>query len=562
MKKLLLLLPLLLLLLNTKAQTTAIPDPNFEQALIDLGYDTGAPNGSVATSSIDTITFLNISNKNISNLIGLEDFTSLSTLSCGFNSLTTLNTSQNIYLESLYCYGNALIDIDVSNNSNLTSLNCYGNQLTSLNLNTNLTSLICTNNQLTSLDVSNNSNLDVLIVSDNQLTNLNLNLNSNLSSLDCSNNQLTSLDVSNNTFLRSLYCGSNQITILNLSINTELNTIDCNGNYLTCLNVKNGNNTAFDSYHFDTRNNPNLTCIEVDDVAYSMSNWLNIDAQTSFNINCNNSCSGIPCNVYAYYTITDNGNGNFTFTNNSIGNFNQSHWAFGDGSTSTLPTLNHTFSANGTYSVVLTINDSSFGSSCFDFYIDTILVTGVTSPVQCAAGFVMYPDTGINNITVINSSTGSNLSYLWDFGDGDTSTFQTPSHTYTSSGPHYICLTIDDGAGCTSQYCDSIGVNGVVFKGSGFTINVVMPNVIGIDEQESKDNISLYPNPTSEQFTISQEEVTSGSLIIRNSLGQIVLQETFTNTNQIDITLNEPTGIYFLQLETDGKVITKKIIKQ
>ena len=55
-------------------QLTMIPDPNFEQKLIDLGYD-NVLDGSVNTSSIDTITYLNVSMDSISNLDGIEDFT-------------------------------------------------------------------------------------------------------------------------------------------------------------------------------------------------------------------------------------------------------------------------------------------------------------------------------------------------------------------------------------------------------------------------------------------------------------------------------------------------------
>jgi hypothetical protein len=50
------------------------------------------------------------------------------------------------------------------------------------------------------------------------------------------------------------------------------------------LNIKNGNNTSI--IRFDARNNPNLTCIEVDDKVYSIANWINIDSQTNFSETC------------------------------------------------------------------------------------------------------------------------------------------------------------------------------------------------------------------------------------------------------------------------------------
>jgi uncharacterized delta-60 repeat protein len=132
---------------------------------------------------------------------------------------------------------------------------------------------------------------------------------------------------------------------------------------------------------------------------FTLTNSIGCDSIVTLNLTINN--------LTASYTSTDNGNGNFTFTNTSIGSFNQTHWAFGDGTTSTTANPNHTLSANGTYVVVLTVNDYTLGSSCIDYYLDTITVTGVVAPVQCAAGFVMYPDAG--DVTVVNSSTGTNL---------------------------------------------------------------------------------------------------------------------------------------------------------
>ena len=85
MKKLLLLLFLGFTLFGF-SQTTAIPDPNFEQALIDLGYDTAPIDGMVLTANISSITNLYVDTKNIADLTGIEDFIALTTLSCSSNN--------------------------------------------------------------------------------------------------------------------------------------------------------------------------------------------------------------------------------------------------------------------------------------------------------------------------------------------------------------------------------------------------------------------------------------------------------------------------------------------
>ena len=86
------------------AQTTAIPDANFEQALIDLGIDTdGIINQSVATADISGVTSLNVHGKNINDLTGIEAFSSLQILDCWNNNLSSLNVDNNAALTELNC---------------------------------------------------------------------------------------------------------------------------------------------------------------------------------------------------------------------------------------------------------------------------------------------------------------------------------------------------------------------------------------------------------------------------------------------------------------------------
>ena len=260
MKKLLLLLFLGFTLLGF-SQTTAIPDPNFEQALIYLGYDTAPINGSVPTAIISGVTGLDVGYRNIADLTGIEDFTALTSLNCDFNQLTSLDVSNNFALTALFCANNQLTSLDVSNNPALTELGCFDNQLTSLDVsnNTALNYLGCGYNQLTSLDVSNNTALNYL---------------------GCSYNQLTSLDVSNNIALNGLFFYNNQLTSLDVTNNNALIYLYCENNQLTSLDVRNGNNTSF--VYFKSTNNPNLTCIYVDDADYSNVNWTNIDPASTF----------------------------------------------------------------------------------------------------------------------------------------------------------------------------------------------------------------------------------------------------------------------------------------
>lgn len=99
-------------------QKTYVPDDNFEQALINLGYDLFLDD-SVQTTSIDTVTYLFIPNNNIYDLTGVEAFSSLTQLFCYSNQLEILDLSNNSQLFEVNCNNNQLVSLDVRNNNNL-----------------------------------------------------------------------------------------------------------------------------------------------------------------------------------------------------------------------------------------------------------------------------------------------------------------------------------------------------------------------------------------------------------------------------------------------------------
>ena len=115
MKKLLFLL--IIPLLSFGQDVTYVPDDNFEQKLIYLGYDTVLDN-YVLTSSIDTITSLIINWDWIDDLTGIEGFSALTILWCFGNQLTSLDVSQNRALIYLDCHNNQLTTLDVRKQNN------------------------------------------------------------------------------------------------------------------------------------------------------------------------------------------------------------------------------------------------------------------------------------------------------------------------------------------------------------------------------------------------------------------------------------------------------------
>ena len=291
MKKLLLLLFVGIVGIGN-AQNVYIPDANFKAYLVwQASINT---NGDAEIQVSEAAAFggeIDCQSQGISDLTGIEAFTNLTDLNCGGNPLTNLDVTQNTDLTDLYCGNSQLTSLNLNGAAALTLLDCGLNQLTSLDVtqNTALTDFWCGVNQLTSLDVTQNTALYMLSCYDNQLTSLDVTQNTALFQLSCADNQLTSLDVTQNTALSNLSCRNNQLTSLDLSQNTAFTWLDCEYNQLTCLNIKNGNN--YNYYLFRAEFNPNLFCIEVDNVGFSTTYWVDgIDTWVSFSTACNNPC--------------------------------------------------------------------------------------------------------------------------------------------------------------------------------------------------------------------------------------------------------------------------------
>ena len=202
-----------------------VPDKTFREYLLKQFDKDG--NGVLTPAERYAVTEIDVENKYISNLSGIEFFPNLKVLNCGHNRLTKLDVSENTVLQELVCWENQLTSLDVSQNTALQELACFENKLTSLDVSQNpaLQKLSCWDNRLTSLDVSKNTELTYLKCSYNRLTELDVSKNTELTYLDCGYNRLTELDVSQNTKLTELYFVSNKITSLQADNCTNLTVI-------------------------------------------------------------------------------------------------------------------------------------------------------------------------------------------------------------------------------------------------------------------------------------------------------------------------------------------------
>ena len=131
-----------------------------------------------------------------------------------------------------------------------------------------------------------------------------------------------------------------------------------------------------------------------------------------------------------------------SFTNTTTGDATSYEWDFGDGRTSTEENPQITYDAAGTYLVTLTATGDGGSTTSEEVAIN------VETPLEApTADFTADTQSGTVELTVnfSNASNGSQLSYLWDFGDGSaTVSDENPTHVFTSTGSFTVTMTVTD----------------------------------------------------------------------------------------------------------------------
>jgi gliding motility-associated-like protein len=178
----------------------------------------------------------------------------------------------------------------------------------------------------------------------------------------------------------------------------------------------------------------------------------------------------------------------------SGGNIQTWNWNFGDPNSgpnniSTLQNPSHLFSSSGTFTVILTVTSDQGcqNSTTFQLVVNPLPVALLTADdtAGCVTHCMNFTD--LSTVPTPGVITG----WFWDFGDGNTSTVQNPSHCYTVVGSYTVTLTVTTNAGCTATY--------------------VNPNYIDVYPIPTAE-FTADPNPTTVlNTTIQFTDLSSGS---------------------------------------------------
>lgn len=227
-------------------------------------------------------------------------------------------------------------------------------------------------------------------------------------------------------------------------------------------------------------------------------------------------------------------NEELTFTDESV-NADEWNWDFGDGASpataNTPGPHNVSYTTAGLKTVSLTINESLTETK--ENYVEVF--------ANPEAGFEF---SGMDyTVDFTNTSMEAN-SYLWDFGDANTSTEQNPTHTYAGAGSYIVSLQ---------------AINAICNDDISYEVQVPM---VGINEISAAEMIDINPNPNSGTFSVDISNLGDVSnYYILDMAGRKTAFNRVVSQSIISFDLeNNQKGIYFLQLITDKKSYSKKFI--
>ncbi|HGY55724.1 MAG TPA: PKD domain-containing protein [Caldithrix abyssi] len=233
------------------------------------------------------------------------------------------------------------------------------------------------------------------------------------------------------------------------------------------------------------------------------------------------------------------------FTDQSTGDIDSWSWDFGDGNTSTAQNPSHQYASSGTYTVALTVTGP--GGSDTNTKTDYITVY-----VAITADFSATPLSGDAPLTVnfTDQSTGDVTAWSWDFGDGNTSTVQNPSHEYTTAGTYTVTLTASNSCDSDTQTkTDYITVteptgNPPVADFVGDPTSGTAPLTVNFTDQSTNNPTSwswdFGDGGTSTQQNPSHEYTAAGTYTV--SLTATNADGSDTNTKTDYITVTEPAA--------------------
>lgn len=206
----------------------------------------------------------------------------------------------------------------------------------------------------------------------------------------------------------------------------------------------------------------------------------------------------------------------------------------------------------------------------------------ICDSVNIACGAYFHASSATNSLQVNFTdmsvpSTGSTLStWQWDFGDGNSSTLQNPSHTYVQSGMYNVCLTITDNTNCSSTWCYPVQVSSsipglcsanfsysaipgtmqVSFNNQSFTNYMPAIYTIEFEWNFGDNNTSTQFNPHHVYSQAGTYQVCLTIMVREISTQQIVCQDTYCDV----VSIGQASGYLYGTLTSNSGAAGPSIV--
>ncbi len=238
------------------------------------------------------------------------------------------------------------------------------------------------------------------------------------------------------------------------------------------------------------------------------------------------------------YSYIDSCNRILEFTDSSSNGPTSWFWNFGDGTFATTQNVQHQYTQPGAYNVMLVVTNSA-GSHSITIPIivnelqASISATGTLSP---------------GSLIQFGCISQGSFNWQWDFGDGNTSGLEFPSHAFTNGGSYTVTLIVTDSMGCLAFADTSISIS------------------TGIEELSALNSVKVIPNPFtgSSEMSINVVEETEIEISIYNTLGEVVFNQPdkilTPGTYKYSIEVPVP-GIYYLRVKTNDTTTNIRLVK-
>lgn len=207
-------------------------------------------------------------------------------------------------------------------------------------------------------------------------------------------------------------------------------------------------------------------------------------------------------------------------------------------------TLNYPYQVGSAITITRSTAGNGYEYNYYYYFYDwEVSETCLSGFVEVPVDVIQLPVSGFsfevygNTVTFTNTSSGDNLSYLWNFGDGNTSNEQHPVHQYATGGQYTVVLTVSNACGSDTEQ---------------HTLNLTTTD----EDNYAFDAVIIYPNPAKEFLHVmSSHDMTK--LEVYDNMGKVIYQIKSVAKEVVIPVSSFAQGAYLLRIITSQDVFTR-----